>query len=246
LRALIKLIQQFVIFSGMKHISVLLLSYFFIQNISAQSGTWTWMGGDTTYDNYGYAIGLGIADASNKPGATNLPEYWTDTAGNFWMFGGMWTPGLNALPSTNNDLWKYDLNTGFWILVRTGYGGFDYGFLGVPDSFNYPPPRFGAATWQDKNGDLWMFGGEWSAGYSKVFFNDIWRYNIATNIWTWMGEDQIKLMKRECMVQKVFPTQAIFRVEEHFVMFGTRVIQPYGYLEEQLENSISMIYGSIM
>lgn len=55
-----------------------------------------------------------------------------------------------------------------------------YGTLGISAAGNIPGSRTGASSWTDKSGNLWLFGGG---------FNDLWKFNPATNEWTWMGGD---------------------------------------------------------
>lgn len=73
---------------------------------------WTWMGGSTTPgsvcpngycgqpSNYG---ALGIAAAGNTPGGRAFAGGSTDSAGNFWLFGG----GNPWMLIPYNDLWEY-------------------------------------------------------------------------------------------------------------------------------------------
>ena len=67
-----------------------------------------------------------------------------------------------------------------------------YGTQGVPDYNNTPGARQSAATWTDKAGNLWMFGGY--GGYStyadngvNYFFNDMWEFNPLTTEWVWVS-----------------------------------------------------------
>lgn len=59
-----------------------------------------------------------------------------------------------------------------------------YGVKGVASSTNYPEGRSRSATWTDSNGDLWMFGGKTG---SSTYKNDMWKYSISTNMWTWIS-----------------------------------------------------------
>jgi N-acetylneuraminic acid mutarotase len=56
------------------------------------------------------------------------------------------------------------------------------GTLGTPAAGNIPALRYQATTWIDTSGNLWLFGG--SAGAE---FNDLWKFNPATNEWAWMA-----------------------------------------------------------
>src|SRR6188768_3448575 len=58
-----------------------------------------------------------------------------------------------------------------------------YGIRGVPDPSNTPGSRCSYSRWTDRFGNLWLFGGIDNA-FGNV--NDVWKYNIATNEWTWM------------------------------------------------------------
>lgn len=69
----------------------------------------------------------------------------------------------------------------------TGQTGI-YGTPGVSSPTIDPGSRHGSGTWTDLNGDLWMFGGE---GYDNspnvAWLNDLWKYSVSANAWTWMG-----------------------------------------------------------
>lgn len=67
-----------------------------------------------------------------------------------------------------------------------------YGQKGVPDYNNTPGARQGAATWTDKAGNFWMFGGY--GGYStyadngiNYYFSDMWKFDPTTTEWVWIS-----------------------------------------------------------
>lgn len=61
-----------------------------------------------------------------------------------------------------------------------------YGTITVPAIANFPAGRAETcASWTDAAGDLWLFGGAGQQGI-QIRYNDMWKYNIATNQWTWM------------------------------------------------------------
>ena len=68
-----------------------------------------------------------------------------------------------------------------WMGGESNYLGVSYGTKGVADPTNRPGVRSGAASWRDMSGDLWMFGGD--------AYNDLWKYNGSTKLWTWVGGD---------------------------------------------------------
>ena len=62
-----------------------------------------------------------------------------------------------------------------------------YGTLGVPGAINTPGIRHSSATWRDNSGNLWLFGGNGYTASNGGNLNDMWKYNISTNQWTWVG-----------------------------------------------------------
>src|SRR5687768_8525296 len=61
-----------------------------------------------------------------------------------------------------------------------------YGVKGVAGINNNPGGRSQHVTWTDAQGNLWMFGGEGIDSSAFGLLNDLWKYNISTNEWTWM------------------------------------------------------------
>src|ERR1700722_16399237 len=114
---------------------------------------------------------------------------WTDSSNNLWLFGGQ-----DSSTEFLNDLWKYSVTNATWTQVNgTGpNSGGTYGALGTPSSTNYPGGRWGANARIDSNGTVWMFGGEGddSTGANGLL-NDLWTYNIATNMWTWVSGSDV-------------------------------------------------------
>ncbi|MCX7045453.1 MAG: hypothetical protein NTX50_08230 [Candidatus Sumerlaeota bacterium] len=151
---------------------------------------WAWMKGANTADTTGTYGAPGIPAGANTPGGRDSAASWTDTAGNLWLFGGN---GVDSrrLYGNLNDLWKYNTATNQWTWMTgadTGDTTGTYGEQGVPDSANTPGARYGAVSWTDGAGNLWLFGGGLGEDESGLLrdFNDLWKYNIAANQWTWM------------------------------------------------------------
>jgi Galactose oxidase, central domain/Kelch motif len=118
------------------------------------------------------------------PGGRFGSATWTDTSGNFWLFGG--SNGNNFL----NDLWKYDTTAltgsnytaaeGQWSMV----GGSN--LTDQPGTYTggtpFPGARTNAVTWTDGSGNFWMFGGYGYDGQTpKVLgsLNDLWEYTAG-------------------------------------------------------------------
>jgi len=162
---------------------------------------WAWMGGSNTQKTYTHgsassSVGqagiygtLGTPSANNIPGSREAAFSWNDNKGNFWLMGGS---GLDSTgyPGELNDLWEFNPSTNEWTWMRgvsTLPGIFAYqgppgiyGMLGVPESANTPGGRYSGASWTDKSGNLWLFGGEsWDARNQNGWFNDLWEYRAA-------------------------------------------------------------------
>ncbi len=52
-----------------------------------------------------------------------------------------------------------------------------------------PGARVDVFSWTDSSGNIWLFGGDGfdSSGASPGALNDLWKYNITANQWTWVG-----------------------------------------------------------
>jgi hypothetical protein len=142
---------------------------------------WTWMKGSGVPGNTGNYGVQGVSSPANQPPAREHGVItWTDLSNNLWMYGG------NSVLGDLSDLWKYNISTNEWTWMKgpsTSYDPGSYGIKGVPSPSNNPSSREEAGTaWTDNFGDLWFFGG-WNGSGS---LNDLWRYNIANNEWTWM------------------------------------------------------------
>jgi len=62
-----------------------------------------------------------------------------------------------------------------------------YGTMGVAAAGNTPGSRCMATEWTDLNGKFWLFGGMLpNAPLGSAVMNDMWMYDPATNMWTWM------------------------------------------------------------
>jgi N-acetylneuraminic acid mutarotase len=153
---------------------------------------WTWVRGSNGPNAVGVYGTQGVASVSNEPGAREFAMYWTDAAGNFWLFGGDGF-AANSTFGRLGDLWKYNPSTNQWTWMK----GFNtvvqngiYGTLNVSNSANMPGCRYYGATWADAN-NLYLFGGRgFGASGTNGYLNDFWKYNIATNNWIWIGGSQ--------------------------------------------------------
>jgi hypothetical protein len=150
---------------------------------------WCWIKGPGANNAAGVYGTRGVAAPSNNPGARGFgAATWVDTAGNLWLFGG-WGHDINGTPGTLDDLWKFNIADTEWTWMKGSNlinGSISYGTKGIEDSTNQLPPREETnASWTDDNNNLWIFGG--LEGASNYVMSDLWRFNISTNNWTWIN-----------------------------------------------------------
>jgi hypothetical protein len=123
---------------ALKFLLVLLLVLTVIEAYS-QVNQWTWMKGDNTYEEKGIYGIKGVESILNKPGARELGISWTDSLGNYWMYGGrgITRNGTGKL----SDMWKYNPvnNTWTWMYGDSTLNSSPiYGVKGVFFISKYP------------------------------------------------------------------------------------------------------------
>ena len=136
------------------------------------ANTWTHLKGAPIAKSVSIFGVKGVPNNSNTPGARSGSSAWVGPDGMFYLFGG----------SANNDLWKYNPSANIWTWINgqtkpAGKGV--YAVLGVADSRNEPAARSGASSWVAPDGSLMLFGGLGPR-------DDVWSYNLSTNLWTWV------------------------------------------------------------
>jgi hypothetical protein len=165
----------------MKILALFVLFAIVIPDVNGQAGQWTWIHGSSAPNpNASWGV-QGVPNPSNVPPALYEACEWTGLDGSFWLYGGVGNPGTYAA------LWKYNPATNIWTWMKgpntvndTGY----FGVRGQANSFNHPPSLgWGAPTWVDNDGNLWIYGGAIGGGTS---YSALWKYEISTNQWTWM------------------------------------------------------------
>ncbi len=171
---------------------------------------WTWMGGASVVDKtkcnlIGTDCGQpgvygteGLPSRDNIPGSRDYASHWTDSNGNFWLFGG-WGYDANGTVGMLNDLWEFTLSTHEWTWVSgnstisciyCGQAGI-YGNQGSPSQNNIPGSREATASWVDHNGHFWIYGGYgFDARGLRGYLRDLWEYDPTTNEWSWIAGSQ--------------------------------------------------------
>ena len=148
---------------------------------------WVWMNGLNTVYGY-YAKLTGVEGTLGVPAAANVPftrwgaVSWTDSKGNFWLYGGQKTGwyGNSVALAYMDDLWEFNPPTNEWAWMGGPItGNATYGALGTPAPANIPGERYGASGWADSSGNFWLFGGQLSPfdpQMRSVYGNDLWEY----------------------------------------------------------------------
>ncbi|MEI7597597.1 MAG: gliding motility-associated C-terminal domain-containing protein [Bacteroidota bacterium] len=159
---------------------------------------WTWMSGSNSSNIASYGT-KGVPSINNCP--PNITENnctWVDNLNNLWFFGGA-TNDPNGLLLFCNDLWKYNSSSNEWTWVfgsATGNVPPVFGQKGVANANNDPGGRSSYSTFIDNDGNLSMFGsGSNFWGFTGIggMLNDIWKYNINDNNWTWTSGENTYL-----------------------------------------------------
>jgi N-acetylneuraminic acid mutarotase len=148
---------------------------------------WTWLKGSAIVDNSGIYGTKGIANPLNTPGG-RYDHVLQALNSKIYLLGGT---GIDGIGNSNplNDVWEYDPQTNNWrwlkgdnLVANIG----NYGTINSPNITNEIPATQGSNSWVVNN-KLYVFGGYKSiANYSSFLSGDLWEYNPATNIWTWI------------------------------------------------------------
>ncbi|MGA7218475.1 MAG: hypothetical protein WBX38_09180 [Candidatus Sulfotelmatobacter sp.] len=154
-------------------------------------GQWVWMGGSDLVNPSGTYGTKGTGSTSNIPGGRYYASAYTDTSGNFWLFGGegLDSTGSGGNPQSMNDLWEFTPSTSEWTWVsgsKTFGQGPTYGTLGKAASGNVPGAREGAVAWMDSSSDFWLFSGNGiDSTQTYGYLNDVWEF--IGGDWVWQG-----------------------------------------------------------
>jgi len=148
-------------------------------------GSWVWRAGANAPNQVGVYGTVGVEAPANAPGSRHSGTTWTDADGHLWLFGGYGVGSTAAGAAPLNDLWRFNRTTGHWTWMKGSAlinAPATYGSQGIAAAANTPGARSNATGFY-RDGSLWLFGGYSGASH----FNDLWRYEIATGDWTWVG-----------------------------------------------------------
>ena len=155
---------------------------------------WVWMKGSNTLSPRAVYGTLNNAAETNTPGGRyGGGNYWSDAAGNFYLFGGY---GYAAVIGYLNDLWKYSPSTNTWTWINGSQQTNElapgvYGNKGIAAATNTPGGRRYPTIWKDISDNIWLSAGYGypASGDTEGALNDVWKYNAQTNQWAWIHFD---------------------------------------------------------
>jgi len=159
-------------------------------NIS--SNQWMWVNGDSVSFKSSVYGNLGVPDTLNQPGARCWMNTWVDQSGNLWLYGGT-TYDKQFNLNVYNDLWKFIPNTNKWVWIG-GDSNFNkkpiYGIRNVSNVTSEIGARANSTLWKDNQGNIWFYGGyNMLTNIAYSYYNDLWKYNMNSNLWTWESGD---------------------------------------------------------
>jgi hypothetical protein len=135
------------------------------------------MSGSSSSEQVGTYGTKGVAASTNIPGARYRPAFWSDPAGNFYLFGGRGY-GTGAGLGELNDFWRWDGKNWTWLAGSDAISGAGtYGTKNVDAAGNIPGYRSGAGRGLDATGDFLLFGGS-PTGTAGNQSSDLWRFKL--------------------------------------------------------------------
>ena len=159
---------------------------------------WSWEAGGTSLNSAGSYATQGSPSVANAPGGRYGAVSWTSAAAGsgsvgaaslgssgsdvtgqtLWLFGGKGQDGAGTT-GLLGDLWNFDGQNWTWVGGSNSVGQTGtYGERGVASSANFPGARFGAVSWVDAIGHVFILGGKGvDSGGQTTLLNDLWMYS---------------------------------------------------------------------
>lgn len=128
-----------------------------------------------------YPSGANPLGIGQNPGNRMDAAMWADANGVVWLFGGF-SAGRSLMSGIKNDMWKFENGEWEWVHGTKDNGDFTYyGEKNKPHPDALPEGRRNAATWQDLDGNFYIFGGN----NNKPMDDVVWRWNGKA--WAWIA-----------------------------------------------------------
>ena len=143
------------------------------------TNNWTWIKGSSSGAKPARYNSRGFESALNQPPPLKAAATWLADSMIYTYSG-------NAL----NTLWRFNLRTNNWVWLKGDTSIYTirtfWGEKNIEDSLNQPPPISNSGSWSDSN-YFYLLGGA-----NDFARNAMWKYDIKTNIWTWIKGDSTK------------------------------------------------------
>ncbi|HEY1056627.1 MAG TPA: kelch repeat-containing protein [Emticicia sp.] len=175
---------DFWLFGGTTHDYTLGRDIYFndLWKYDTNKNNWLWVSGNLEGNTK-------VEVAEIIPSARFSSAAWFDGTNNgLWLYGGF---GLNSTATAYgglSDMWFFDVKKEKWTLKSGDYKLSKSGTvksIAKESAANNPGFRYSSITWQDKKGNFWLYGGQFS------FKNDtlksdrkVWKYNLKTSSWS--------------------------------------------------------------
>jgi hypothetical protein len=111
----------------------------------------------------------------------------SDGVDNVYIAGGLGYGASTSFGSLS-DIWRYKISSNMWTRIGGSANPSEprnLGTYGIESAVSTPGRRWGAPLAFASN-SLWQYGG---FNGPSDYFNDIWRYNLTSGLWTWVGGD---------------------------------------------------------
>lgn len=168
---------------------------------------------------------IGKESPTAHPGGRNRMSSTIDNNGNLWLFGGLYRDRNTNETSVRSDLWKYNPKS----------KKFTY-FGDTQNNPDEPAARYRARAWVDDDNNLWIYGGAITTSSTNSSYNDLWKYNTNTKVWTFISGDKNTFYCKDCS-NGVYPDTVGTSGTQYF----PRARSDYGYWKDNSGNV--WIYG---
>ncbi|GGD68618.1 hypothetical protein GCM10011514_35930 [Emticicia aquatilis] len=130
------------------------------------------------------------AASITNPTPRNASINWQDKQGNIYIFGGLGTDD-NLNEGSFADLWQFSSKDLVWKNLS---GSREIEKFNKDNNKKLnptataPTARQGAATWADKQGNLYLFGG--NTGMLDEYLSDFWMFDLKKQTWSKLSNTQ--------------------------------------------------------
>lgn len=155
------------------------------------TGLWTWLHGNDNPYNTSMVDIKNLSSEHTYPAGRSAPVSW-DFGKDVFIYGGACIAEANE---RGDAMWHFDVQKNTWELMSGNISDTVIrGTINVASPTNSPGSRIGAVGWKVNN-KLYLYGGKtgfYIPGVSIPIYSDLWEYDLATKMWTWIkGADTL-------------------------------------------------------